>query len=44
MAAFWPFFGRENCILKIMVFRDVTTILNERKTPENGTQVSPRLS
>ncbi len=27
----WPFFGRENFILKIMMFREVTTVLNERK-------------
>jgi hypothetical protein len=27
----WPFFGPEVCILKTMMFRDVTTVLNERK-------------
>ncbi len=27
----WPFFGREKFILKTMMFRDVTTVLNERK-------------
>jgi hypothetical protein len=27
----WPFFGLENFILKIMMFRDVTTVLNETK-------------
>jgi hypothetical protein len=27
----WPVFGRENFILKTMMFRDVMTVLNERK-------------
>ncbi len=27
----WSFFGRENFIMKSMIFRDVTTVLNERK-------------
>ena len=27
----WPFFGREIFILKTMLFRDITTVLNERK-------------
>ncbi len=27
----WPFFGRENFILKTMMFREVTTVLNEIK-------------
>ncbi len=27
----WPFFVRKILILKIMMFRDVTTVLNERK-------------
>ncbi len=27
----WPFFGREIFILKTMMFREVTTVLNEGK-------------
>ncbi len=27
----WPFFGRENFIFKTLMFRGVTTFLNERK-------------
>ncbi len=27
----WPFFGLESFILKTMLFRDITTVLNERK-------------
>ncbi len=27
----WPIFGRENFILKTMMFRGVTTVLSERK-------------
>jgi hypothetical protein len=26
----WPFFGRENIILKNIMFREITTVLNER--------------